>query len=687
MTLHQQPLPAASSQRPAAGEPASHSQSAVLYLSGPILGAALTAFSALYLTETSANMFSPVLPCLTIALGMSRFLPFRMEKTSRLNWLISLLLFSLIVIHNRVRFASETVNIFETNTAALFGEIFAAELTLQAWRQPPAGTRAPRSVTILLSGLVFMAACVTFNAHLIPWLLPLYILFIVLSLRTFGAAPASRKPEEQADRVGTRHNVIRGIVLALVLGIGAASYHTIRFYRNEVTSWAMNALRETNPPSTVGLSLSPQLGETFGQSGSTNRALRIEGSGNFSHLRAMAFDAYHRGGWGPEHNARAMTPVSNEELRASVRGNPVRITRFLDNENILFTPLNAIGVDATGNGELQWDREDGGPLKGDLPASTSYTVILNEQDDFQGPFCLPPGEAYRNRLLTIPAEVDSRVKELAQQVAGRLPDARQKVEAITDYLQSHHSYSLRYRPGPGDPVSNFLLTENAAAHCEFFASSAVILLRGAGVPSRYIVGYYAHESDEPGVTVVRQRDAHAWAEAWIAGVGWVVVDATPGNGRPDQLSPPPPFWLRWLEWCQDHLAALRAWLTGPNGWKAGAGAGALLILYVLWQFRRQGRAPRSGKAAPFAYASPGEELTALSARFETLCRKQGLICPPGRTWQEFLTDPPNTASTNRPAFTLEQARDFLRAYNTLRFGGAITSEALTDLRERLDRME
>lgn len=79
--------------------------------------------------------------------------------------------------------------------------------------------------------------------------------------------------------------------------------------------------------------------------------------------------------------------------------------------------------------------------------------------------------------------------------------------------------------GP-DVVDEFLF-DTRRGFCEHFAASFVFALRAAGVPARVVAGYQGGEVNPvDGYLVVRQYDAHAWTEAWIAGRGWVRIDPT-----------------------------------------------------------------------------------------------------------------------------------------------------------------
>jgi hypothetical protein len=77
-----------------------------------------------------------------------------------------------------------------------------------------------------------------------------------------------------------------------------------------------------------------------------------------------------------------------------------------------------------------------------------------------------------------------------------------------------------------DSVDEFLF-DNKRGFCEHFASAFAFALRAAGVPARVVAGYQGGEINPvDGFLVVRQYDAHAWTEVWLAKQGWMRVDPT-----------------------------------------------------------------------------------------------------------------------------------------------------------------
>jgi protein-glutamine gamma-glutamyltransferase len=77
-----------------------------------------------------------------------------------------------------------------------------------------------------------------------------------------------------------------------------------------------------------------------------------------------------------------------------------------------------------------------------------------------------------------------------------------------------------------DPVDDFLFNTRKG-FCEHYATSFVYLMRLTGIPARIVTGYQGGEfNPNGGYLIVRQSDAHAWAEVWLENQGWVRVDPT-----------------------------------------------------------------------------------------------------------------------------------------------------------------
>ena len=77
-----------------------------------------------------------------------------------------------------------------------------------------------------------------------------------------------------------------------------------------------------------------------------------------------------------------------------------------------------------------------------------------------------------------------------------------------------------------ESVDEFLF-DSRRGYCEHYASAFVVLMRALDIPARVVTGYQGGEINPvDGFLEVRQRDAHAWAEVWLPGQGWLRVDPT-----------------------------------------------------------------------------------------------------------------------------------------------------------------
>jgi len=133
----------------------------------------------------------------------------------------------------------------------------------------------------------------------------------------------------------------------------------------------------------------------------------------------------------------------------------------------------------------------------------------------------------RQRFLQLPADLDPRVVTLAQGWRTTARDAAAVIDAAQAHFgQAPFRYSLTPPITRQDPVAQFLF-ETRTGFCEHYASAFVVLMRAAGLPARVVTGYLGGERNTVGdYLLVRQADAHAWAEVWLPEQGWQRVDPT-----------------------------------------------------------------------------------------------------------------------------------------------------------------
>jgi transglutaminase-like putative cysteine protease len=147
-----------------------------------------------------------------------------------------------------------------------------------------------------------------------------------------------------------------------------------------------------------------------------------------------------------------------------------------------------------------------------------------------------------------PEQLDSRIRAAALELpAGFDPGARALAErwrnaagsddaaVVRDALALFHdggfAYDLDAPPLDRNSIDDFLFNTKTG-FCEHYASAFTFLMRAADIPARVVVGYqggywnaFAH------YLLIRQSDAHAWSEVWLAGRGWVRVDPTAAVSR------------------------------------------------------------------------------------------------------------------------------------------------------------
>lgn len=317
--------------------------------------------------------------------------------------------------------------------------------------------------------------------------------------------------------------------------------------------------------------------------------------------------------------------------------------------------------------------------------------------------------------------IDLRVARLADEITASAPTNYDKALALERYLLTHFGYSLDLsRSVPKDPIAWFLF-ERKKGHCEYFASSMVVMLRSLHIPSRIVTGFRGGEfNDLTGQYVIRAKNAHSWVEVYFPGSGWVPFDPTPPGRLSGQSG-----WSRiqlyldaassfWREWVVNYDAAhqrtlgqeaatnsrrileeLRKWVwrkhrallrsarglqeridQAPGRWTAGAFlVGGLLIVLInaapIW------RAIRAHRFRAHPERAPREAAALWYAKMLRVLARRGWRKTPSQTPQDFA------AAIQDPGLQ-KAVSAFTRTYEAARFGQSIPdAKALPGLLEEV----
>lgn len=138
------------------------------------------------------------------------------------------------------------------------------------------------------------------------------------------------------------------------------------------------------------------------------------------------------------------------------------------------------------------------------------------------------GQREKAMDLLLPDERNPRALTLAATLRVQHADDGDYIQAVLDrFTLQPYVYTLRPPALRGsDPVDAFLF-DTRRGFCEHFASAFAVLMRAGGIPTRVVTGYQGGELNPLNNRMtIRQSDAHAWTEVWLAEAGWIRVDPT-----------------------------------------------------------------------------------------------------------------------------------------------------------------
>lgn len=186
------------------------------------------------------------------------------------------------------------------------------------------------------------------------------------------------------------------------------------------------------------------------------------------------------------------------------------------------------------------------------------------------------------RALQLPPGSNPRATEFGRGLRAKFADDKALMgEVLAMFRNEKFFYTLDPPPLGEHPVDDFLF-RTRSGFCEHYASAFAVVMRAAGIPARIVTGYLGGEINPLGdYMIVRQADAHAWTEVWLAGEGWVRVDPTaavspvrvesgaaaavPQAGSLPMFTRGGYAWLRQMRFSWDSLAnTWNQWVLGYN---------------------------------------------------------------------------------------------------------------------------
>lgn len=251
----------------------------------------------------------------------------------------------------------------------------------------------------------------------------------------------------------------------------------------------------------------------------------------YLYLKGYAYDTYYGTWWDSKYTSPAVTMPPSTSRRT------VRVTTKAMHD-VLYLPYGFYGIGYAYNpitvSEQKGHFENIGPWRS---YNAKYRVQPSYADSWQQPSQDAP-EAY--------TQLSKATREQAERYLNQhLPALSamgvwDKANAIVKHVSESAKYSLNTEKMPIDTkdFALWFLENSDTGYCIHFASAAAVLLRAANIPCRYVTGYLVYAQANR-ATEVENKDAHAWVEMYIDGVGWIPLEATPSDGISQPPTDPP----------------------------------------------------------------------------------------------------------------------------------------------------
>ncbi|MBW2396516.1 MAG: DUF3488 domain-containing protein, partial [Deltaproteobacteria bacterium] len=408
-------------------------------------------------------------------------------------------------------------------------------------------TRARRSEFLLVALSVFQ---VILAANLTDHLAfpPLLILFTMATVWTLTVhtlrAEALEMGEPGAAQQAISSSLLRTTTIASLLTVLLAMFLFPMLPR--IRSGSLVSKGIGSPMAVSGFSENIELGDLGRIRLDPEVVLRVEPIDGplpppqDRYWRGLAFDRFDGHRWAVTPSARTSIKGDTEiGLDLGVRRLGGRIRQRITREKLATGVIFSPGLATVVRGDVgRLQRDASGSLYGMRTAGdrVDYQVAADirtpEHVVLDGDSALPPAVA-GERYLQLP-ELDPAIAQLARRIVADATTDAARATALARHLRTQGRYTNDipdHGNGVRSPIESFLL-ERTEGHCEYFASSMVVLARSVGLPARIVNGFAGGVTNPiGGFLEVTQSDAHTWVEIHYQQAGWVRYDPTPAGLR------------------------------------------------------------------------------------------------------------------------------------------------------------
>ncbi len=229
--------------------------------------------------------------------------------------------------------------------------------------------------------------------------------------------------------------------------------------------------------------------------------------------------------------------------------------------------------------------------------------------------------------LEVPAELQPRLVCRLEAWTGDVPRGWRQVEAVVSRLRQ----DFRREREPAGPAASDIvrhLLDRGAGPEYAFATTAALMLRQLGYPTRLVAGFYACDRRYDrlaGQTSVLAEDAHVWVEVGVDAATWVAIEPSPGYRPPREA-------LDWHQWVGERVRAV-VWAAARRPWRV---AGTIGLLLLLWRYRLRwlDAGARCGWWLSSLWGAE-RRLWATLRLLEWRCRRSGLARPASVTLSQW----------------------------------------------------